>query len=135
MSRIYEALKLLQRDRARSATTAAHKGTRAAAGDSSLPERRGSLRKELRVPVFVYGRSAQGIPFHEEAEMSCVNAGGGMTALSAAVAPGQELLLVHLKTQQERPCRVVYAGMRQGAKFHIAVALPGSEMDFWEPAE
>lgn len=125
MSRIYEALKLLQRDLAatprRPVTTA-----------GAAPDRRRSSRRALRVPVFVYGRSPQGIPFHEETHMTCVNAGGGLTTLAVPVAPGQELLLVHLGTQGERPCRVVHIDARDGRRASIAVAFPENQTEFWD---
>ena len=124
MSRIYEALKLLQRDVAGSAR-------RRAPGADPEQERRRSLRRVQRVPVFVYGRSAQGIPFHEETHMTCVNAGGGLATLAAPVAPGQELLLVNLGTQRERPCRVVRITSRAGRHASIALAFPEMQSEFW----
>jgi hypothetical protein len=69
LSRIYEALKLLNRER-----PVAARRPRQMHG----AERRGSVRRFQRVPVFFYGHSAQGAPFHEETHMTCVNAGGGM---------------------------------------------------------
>lgn len=124
MSRIYEALKLLQRDLAATPR-------RPATAPLSAPDRRRSSRRALHVPVFVYGRSPQGIPFHEETHMTCVNAGGGLTTLAVPVAPGQELLLVHLGTQGERPCRVVHIGERVGPRVAIAVAFPETQTEFW----
>lgn len=127
MSRIFEALKLLQRERGASAQ-------RPAPSTSALePERRRGSRRFLHVPVFVYGRSPQGVPFHEETHMTEVNSGGGLTTLNNTVAPGQELLLVHLGTQSEGACRVVRVAPRAGQKAAIAIAFPESLPEFWNP--
>ncbi len=123
MSRIYEALKLLSREHAGS--------LRRPRPIHAAAERRGSPRRFERVAVFVYGHSAQGTPFHEETHMTCVSAGGGVTSLAAAVAPGQELILVHLGTQAERPCRVVRI-QGGGERAAVAVAFPETQDGFWD---
>jgi len=128
MSRIYDALKLLQRDLA---ATPRRPVTRHA----EEPDRRRSARRRQQVPVFVYGHSAQGTPFYEETHMTCVNAGGGLTTLAAQVAPGQELLLVNLGTQHERACRVVHIDARAGHRASIALAFPEAQAGFWDPQE
>lgn len=122
MSRIYEALKLLNRERPASARRPRQ---------MNAAERRGSERRLRQVPVFVYGHSAQGLPFHEETHMTCVNDGGGMAALAAPVAPGQKLILVHLGTQAEQSCRVVRI-QNGDAQASVALAFPEMRRDFWE---
>lgn len=123
MSRIFEALKQLSRESAGA--------SRRPRPINRAPERRSGIRRFQRVPVFVYGRSPQGVPFHEETQMTCVNAGGGLTSLSVPVAAGQKLMLVHLGTQAERPCRVVRA-QSEGQRAAIAVAFSQATGDFWE---
>ena len=122
MSRIYEALKLLNRERPVATRRPRH---------MHVAERRGSVRRFQRVPVFVYGHSAQGAPFHEETHMTCVSAGGGVATLASPVAPGQELILVHLGTQAERSCRVVRI-QNGGGSASVAVAFPELQSDFWD---
>lgn len=127
MSRIYEALKQLHRDRGAS--------PRRPASPGSLAERRRSSRRPARVPVFVYGHSAQGVPFFEETHMTNVNAEGGLTSLAATVTLGQQLLLVNLGTQAERACRVVRIDAPAGHKSTIALAFIDSHADFWEASK
>jgi hypothetical protein len=122
LSRIYDALKSLGREGSASA-----RRPRQLHGD----DRRGSERRFRRVPVFVYGHSAQGAPFHEETHMTCVNAGGGVATLASPVAPGQRLILVHLGTQAEQACRVVRV-QRGGRPTSVALAFPEARRDFWE---
>jgi hypothetical protein len=122
LSRIYEALKLLNRER-----PVAARRPRQMHAD----ERRRSERRFRRVPVFVYGHSEQGAPFHEETHMTCVNAGGGLAALASPVAPGQKLILVHLGTQAEQACRVVRV-QNGGERASVALAFPSAHSDFWD---
>ncbi|MGH9860734.1 MAG: hypothetical protein ACRD5F_11990 [Candidatus Acidiferrales bacterium] len=127
MSRIYDALKQLHRDRTAS--------PRRPAAPGAMAERRRSSRRPARVAVFVYGHSAQGVPFFEETHMTNVNAEGGLTSLAATVTLGQELLLVNLGTQAERACRVVRIDAPAGSKSLIALAFSDSHADFWEASE
>lgn len=120
MSRIYEALKSLNRDRVPGARRPRQ---------MLAAERRRSQRRFRRIPVFVYGHR-DGAPFHEETHMTCVNDGGGMATLASPVAPGQQLILVHLGTQAEQPCRVVRV-QNGGSRTDVALAFPEMQGNFW----
>ncbi|HET9401648.1 MAG TPA: hypothetical protein VFO34_11930 [Candidatus Acidoferrales bacterium] len=123
MSRIYEELKRAQRERLE----------RQAAEDHIEGERRISPRKNLRVPVFVYGRAGAACePFHEETTSLEVNASGALVALSNQVEMGQRLHLTNGATHAERECVVVHLGPPGLRRPAIAVAFTESAPDFWE---
>lgn len=124
MSRIYEELKRAQRERL----------ARQAAEDRIEGERRISPRKDLRVPVFVYGRAgAMHEPFHEETTSIAVNANGALVALSSRVEMGQRLHLTNGATHAERECVVVHLGPPGLSRPAIAIAFTEPAPDFWDP--
>jgi hypothetical protein len=125
MSRIYDELKRAQRERMKKIESA---------GDS-LPERRGSPRIEMRVPVFVYGHGGEACePFHEETTSIVVNANGALVALKSRVEFGQRLLLTNAGTHEERQCRVVRFHVAGAPHGLVAIAFTESSPDFWSAA-
>jgi len=116
MSRIYEELKRAQRERME----------RIERGNDALPERRGSPRVELSVPVYVYGhRGEASEPFHEETSSIVVNSNGALVTLKSRVKFGQALLLTNAGTHEERQCRVLH--FDAAAVPHAVVAIAFSE--------
>lgn len=127
MSRIYDALRQAERERA-----AARKGSRSKPPPRG-PERRRSPRRALRVPLFVYGYGKGRLPFHEETHSVQVNGGGGLLLLSLDVRRGQKLLLVNALSGREQECEIVRVGPEEAGKMEIGVKFPRSIPDFWQP--
>lgn len=125
MSRIYEELKRAQRERTEKMKR----------GDDALPERRGSPRVQLCVPVYVYGHRGEARePFHEETTSIVVNANGALVTLKSRVQFGQALLLTNAGTHEERHCRVVHFDAAAVPNAVVAIAFSEPSPDFWTPA-
>jgi hypothetical protein len=99
-------------------------------GDQIESQRR-SKRLPLRIPVRVYGRTAEDQPFHDVAETELVSAHGGLLPLAPNVVPGQTLLLVNSFTEEERECRIVYVERDHGAKPKVGVEFTDAKGSFW----
>jgi len=85
----------------------------------------------LRVPIFVYGHTANHEPFHEETNTLRVNCFGGLLILRSSVVYGQRLLVTNKATRRERGCRVVYLGPRTAERQGVGIAFPEANQDFW----
>ena len=127
MSRIYDALKTVEAKRSKRG---------AADGDNlgvmEMPELRQNPRRELDVPLTVYGRSSSGSPFYQKAEAVNGSADGGLIVLRAAVSEGQDLLLINNWTSKEQACRVVHVRARDAETNEVGVAFPAPNPGFWE---
>jgi hypothetical protein len=62
------------------------------------------------LPVLVYGRGDEEEPFQEETNVRRLNFRGGLIALAAKVAPGQDIILINLATKEDQRCRVAFVG-------------------------
>jgi hypothetical protein len=134
VSRIWEALKEAEKDKARSRKSAAIPKK-----DGS--ERRISERWAQPVPVLIYGSDAEKQPFHEETETVDINKDGCAFPLETPVVRGQALFITNMRNQAERECRVVHIGKRANGKSKVGVnflkpgtnpSLPGHDPDFWK---
>ncbi len=115
MSRIWEALKQAERQRARA-------GDRAPArGDAAADDRRKGLRHTHSVQLLVYGSDADRQPFHEEVKTVDANEEGCLLVLETVVAKGQRLFLINMRNQAEQECRVVHVGRRTRGEARIGV--------------
>lgn len=121
MSRIYDALKRAQHERA----------SKRKREPEHTDERRHVRRFEVEVPVFVYGNAEGQEPFHEEAVALVVNANGALLAMASPVIPGQSLLLSNPATHAEQPCRVVHLRASQAKKMEVGVAFDSQAPEFW----
>jgi hypothetical protein len=92
---------------------------------------RRSKRLPLQVPVLVYGRDMDNVPFHEPARMLSLNQNGGLLALSARVSEGHKILVVNRTTVEERECRIVSIQVGQGGKRHVGIEFIQPAPDFW----
>lgn len=133
MSRIWQALKEAERDKARS-----RKSLGATKKDGS--ERRKSERCTQPVPVLIYGSDEDKQPFHEETETLDINQDGCAFPLHSPVVRGQALFITNMRNQSERECRVVHIAKRVHGKSKVGVnflkpgtnpSLPGHDPDFW----
>ena len=125
LSRIYDAVKRAQSERAASQRT-----------EKKIEfERRRAERVPLSVPVFVYGRGDRNEPFHEETHSLVVNAHGALLILASEVNSGQELWLTNPATRDERACHVVHFGKKMRKRAEVAVAFTEPAPTFWTTAQ
>jgi hypothetical protein len=94
--------------------------------------RRRSSRLSLRVPVRIYGRTAENQPFRELTDTLAVSAHGARIELSLPVAQGQTLLLVHGITEEEKECRVADVRAMRRAKWKVGLEFVRAEGNFWQ---
>jgi hypothetical protein len=125
VSRIYDALKRAQSERARAKNSKAE----------SEFDRRRAQRVALQVPVFVYGHGRGQEPFHEETISLVVNSHGALLPLSNRVRLGQELLLTNPATQSEQACRVVFLTSKRTRRIKVGVAFTDEAPTFWSLPE
>jgi hypothetical protein len=98
-------------------------------------ERRRTPRVYVHIPLFVYGRTPAGDPFHEETWTISINGGGGLISMSSRVKPGQRLAVTNQGNDQTEQCIVVSvtAGPTDGSK--IALKFPTPMPQFWRQLE
>jgi len=96
-----------------------------------MDERRQSKRLPLSIPVRVYGRTPDDKPFRHSTTTHAVSAHGGLLPLAARVKRGQTVLLVNSITEEERECKVVYVGGKNGSTRKVGVQFKQLRGDFW----
>ena len=140
MSRIWQALKQAEAERARVVTAqnapsieeSESEGRSFGPLDSShADERRKGLRHAHDVVVLVYGSGAGKHPFHEECETIDANDRGCLLTLESAVSRGQRLFLTNTGNQAELECRVVYIGRRVEGKARVGIEFLKPSPEFW----
>jgi hypothetical protein len=99
----------------------------------ALAERRVDPRKELGIDLTVYGRSADGAAFYEQAKAIRGNANGGVLLLSNPVVTGQNLMLINNGTSQEQICSIAGVRVDKVDTLEVMVSFPVSNQDFWKP--
>jgi hypothetical protein len=82
-------------------------------------EKRRCKRLPLNIPVRVYGRTPDNLPFRDVTVTNAVNIYGGLLPLVPKVKRGQKLLIVNAYTEEERECRVVCVRSPRGGKSKI----------------
>jgi hypothetical protein len=92
---------------------------------------RRSRRFPLHVPVVVYGRSNDNLPFRDKTHTLNVDAHGARLAIAAELERGQTILVVNSFTQEERECRVVHVGSKQSGKCKVGIEFVDSKGNFW----
>lgn len=100
-----------------------------------LPDRRVTPRVFVHIPLFVYGHTQAGDPFHEEARTISINGAGGLISMSSRVEPGQRLAVTNQGNEQTEQCIVVsvVAGASDGS--NIALKFPTPMPQFWRGLE
>jgi hypothetical protein len=88
-----------------------------------LPDRRVTPRVHVHIPLFVYGHTQTGDPFHEETSTISIN------------GPGQRLVVTNQGNDQTEQCIVVsvVAGTTDGS--NIALKFPTPMPQFWRGLE
>jgi hypothetical protein len=92
---------------------------------------RRSRRFPLRIPVVVYGRTPDNQPFRDHTFTINVDAHGARISVAAELDKGQEILVVNSFTQEERECRVVHVGAKQGGRRKIGIEFVKPSGNFW----
>jgi hypothetical protein len=129
LSRVWEALRQAERQRAGGGESLAHN-----AGPLHVRDRREQLRHLHNVPLLIYGSNMEKQPFHEEATTIDANENGCLIALESSVSRGQRLFLTNTLNQAEQECRVVHVGRRSRGKTRIGVEFARPAPNFWRPA-
>jgi hypothetical protein len=93
--------------------------------------RRKSKRLPLNIPVRIYGRTVENLPFREETTTKAVSADGGLMSAAAPVSVGQTLRIVNRVTDEERECLVVYVEKKTPGKRKVGVRFNNRDGDFW----
>ncbi|MFZ3199922.1 MAG: hypothetical protein WA175_02100 [Candidatus Acidiferrales bacterium] len=103
--------------------------------DNVMIEKRRCKRLPLNIPVRVYGRTPDNLPFRDITVTKAVNIHGGLLPLAPKVKRGQTILLVNGYTGEERECRVVYVRPKRGSKAKgVGIEFTdgqGAAGDFW----
>jgi hypothetical protein len=133
LSRIWEALRQAERQKARSAEGAAA-GDRAGENAPLEADRREGLRHAHSVSLLIYGSDADKQPFHEEAETIDAHENGCSLTLETLVERGQRLFLTNMRNQAEQECRVVHVGKRAHGKARVGIEFVAPAPRFWRPA-
>ena len=107
----------------------------AGTGTAAHPERRQTVRIYVQIPLFVYGYTPRGDPFHEEARSVAINAGGALISMQSPVWARQRLLVTNSGNDQTQECVVVSAGVRPGHNFDVAFQFPTPLPQFWRNVE
>lgn len=130
MSRIYEAIKVLETERLANGAP-----ERDSIGAMETPERRRFARSEQDIPLTVYGRGPDGSPFYREADAVNTSADGGLLVLRAPVCEGQELLLINNRSLLEQLSLVVRVRSRDENTNEVAVTFRLPNPRFWQLSE
>jgi hypothetical protein len=94
-------------------------------------ERRRSPRLLLDVALVIRGESLEKKPFREETFTISISATGALVLLAAKVAIGQRLVLMNLRTREEREGRVGRFGSAYGGLAQVAVEFASPAPEFW----
>jgi hypothetical protein len=92
---------------------------------------RRSRRFPLHIPVVVYGRTPDDQPFRDHTHTLNVDAHGARISVAADLEKGQEILVVNSFTQEERECRIVHVGSKQGGRRKIGIEFVNPSGNFW----
>jgi hypothetical protein len=94
--------------------------------------RRDTKRAKHQVPLLVSGSDADKQPFRERTDTLDANDGGCLLPLAISVVRGQRLLLVNMRNQDERECRVIRLRKRARGKTEVGVEFLCPAPEFWD---
>lgn len=139
MSRIWQALRQAERERA----TASEAAPRlqdierdelsgpASISDPDATERRHAIRRFQDAAVLVYGSNLEKQPFHEQCKTIDANENGCLLELENVVSLGQRLYLTNTRNQAELECRVARVEPRSDGKARVGVEFIRPSAHFW----
>lgn len=94
--------------------------------ETSLAPVRRTKRVQIALPVLV-----RGADFREKTSTVSVSAHGCLVRLTAKVAQGDEVWLIHPKTAEEIPSKVVSLGKPDGEKTPVGIEFSEPSPLFW----
>jgi hypothetical protein len=94
-------------------------------------ERRRTPRRHIPIPLFVYGHTPEGQPFHEQTFTSAINVHGGSMRMETSVLLGQRLLVTNQRNECAQPCIVVFVGAQLGGGIDVAFSFTAAMPYFW----
>lgn len=94
--------------------------------------RRRSERLLVDVPVVIRGQSSDQREFREETFTVTISAHGALVMLAANVAPGQELVVINPKNEDQQLGRVAYRGRTHAGLAQVGIEFPQPVPGFWQ---
>jgi hypothetical protein len=104
-----------------------------ATGRSTYPEIRRTQRVHIAIPILVRGMSGTQ-KFEEAGRTTTVNAHGCLISLATRLTRAQQVSLIHPKTAEELPCKVVYISDRIQDRSDIGLEFMEPSPLFWRIA-
>jgi hypothetical protein len=92
---------------------------------------RRSTRVPAQLPVVVYGKTTDGIPFANPTRAVVLSAHGCLITLSTSVRLGEKLILRNVAYRGEQDCRVVYLGEKHGGRTEVGLRFKYAAPQFW----
>ena len=102
-------------------------------GRSTYPEIRRTQRVHIAIPILVRGMSGTQ-KFEETGRTTTVNAHGCLISLATRITRGQQVALIHPKTAEELPCKVVYISDRVQDRADVGLEFMEPSPLFWRIA-
>ena len=135
VSRIWDALKLAQKQRARTPLSTDFDPLASpeycAPAATSEVDRRASDRTAHSFLILVYGSDADHQPFHEETETLDFTDAGCSLTLETPVSPGQRLFLTNMDNGIESEARVADVSRSTSGKSRVGLAFARPLRAFW----
>jgi hypothetical protein len=102
-------------------------------GRSTYPEIRRTQRVHIAIPILVRGMSGTQ-KFEESGRTSTVNAHGCLISLTTRLTRGQQVSLIHPKTAEELPCKIVFISDRSQDRSDVGLEFLEPSPLFWRIA-
>jgi PilZ domain len=102
-------------------------------GRSTYPEIRRTQRVHIAIPILVRGMSGTQ-KFEEAGRTTTVNAHGCLISMTTRLSRGQQVSLIHPKTAEELPCKVVYISERAQDRADVGLEFMEPSPLFWRIA-
>jgi hypothetical protein len=102
-------------------------------GRVSYPEIRRTQRVHIAIPILVRGMSGTQ-KFEEAGRTTTVNAHGCLISLATRLTRGQQVSLIHPKTAEELPCKVVFISDRSQDRSDVGLEFMEPSPLFWRIA-
>jgi hypothetical protein len=102
-------------------------------GRTTYPEIRRTQRVHIAIPILVRGMSGTQ-KFEEAGRTTTVNAHGCLISLTTRLSRAQQVSLIHPKTAEELPCKVVYVSERSQDRADVGLEFMEPSPLFWRIA-
>src|SRR5277367_2327362 len=102
-------------------------------GRTTYPEIRRTQRVHIAIPILVRGTSGTQ-KFEEAGRTTTVNAHGCLISLTTRLIRAQQVSLIHPKTAEELPCKVVFISERVQDRADVGLEFMEPSPLFWRIA-